>query len=220
MSDESKVPILAINSSSDEAWNFPNFLTSLAQVPFYLTHRFVALAITLFVFFVLAGWQGAAENGPIVTLNSLTSYNTMYGMKEYLDDFVKALKEDLIAEQGWSYWGLWLKANLLVLAWWVGSFSSVVAVSLLNVALLIAFALLVGYALALLVESFALGTPRWPLLEFLTTRKCIGLVPLNSSQVSFFNAGVGGSYLDHSLPYNSKRTLDRVKRWISDNARD
>lgn len=225
LSDRNVTPVLAINSSSDEAWNFLNLVTSLAQTPFFATHRLVIIFVAVFFFFVLSRSTGAQDPGGTASeyffiFDSLTSYSTVFEMKQSVWGQIGHLRSDALeAGSGLAYWKPWLAANLLIFTWWLGAFSSVVAVVLLNVALFAVCAVGIGYLLALLVESFALGIPRWPSLEFLTTRKCIGLVPLSSSNLSFFDAGVGGSVLDHALPYNSSRVLDRTVCWIREHSR-
>jgi hypothetical protein len=226
MSEKNEVPVLVINSSSDEAWNVLNLFTTLAQLPFYMTHRFVVLFMGIIFFYILTRHAVMPEvHQPardwFFFFNDLTSYDTIARMAAVVEEKVDELYVDVQnVTNSWNSWKYWFEMSVLSAAWWLGAFSSVVAVALLNVGLVAASSLVVGYVLALLVELVALGMPRRPPLEFLSTRKCVGLVPLSSTNVYFYDADVGGSFLDHSLPYNSKSTLDRIMDWISGHSRN
>lgn len=225
--DKNKTTIIAINSSSDEAWNVLNLLTLVCQIPFYVTHRFFILLFTVFLAFVIARDPDFFEEKHTVflssILNDVTSYRTFPAIQGHVDSALEKNEQMLSTSKDiepLTYLEIWTTPVILELFWWIGSFSSVFAFSLLCMALLALVAIAIGYLLSFFVEALALGTPRWPSLEFLTTRKCIGLVPLNASNLTFFDAGVGGSFLDHSLPYNSARVLDRVMLWIEEHSRD
>ena len=237
------VPIISINSSSDEAWNALNFLTAITQLPFYLTHKLVGFTYTLIIFFLLSMQIGTLPDPAPddrefpFTFSSVTGYHKLIdhrneSQKSAAENaMISASQMSPFVEEGWlDRVGKTLMSSLAAIVasteavlhhplWWIAIFTSVSSAALLNTAALIAIALFSGYAIAWLVEALALGDPRRPNLDFLTTRKIIGLVPIDFQRITFFDAASGGSILDHSVPYSDPRTLDRIMIWIREHSK-
>lgn len=262
VSEHHDVPIMAINSSSDEAWNGLNVLTSLAQLPFYLSHRLITFALTLVFFFTLsvhAHIDGKAQTAfhhlayPW-TFSWVTAYPELVGIRGELSEREQAADDGLVQHADGPVGpvdrapaspleqpaasssdqpvamlerfklvlegiGTWFSEQLEAPVWWIAVFAGVASAALLNAAFVMAIALLAGYLLAWLVQAIALGDPERLNFEFLTTRKLIGLVPLNFRRITFFDAASNDGLLSHSGPYSDSHTLNRVMLWIKEHSK-